>query len=155
MAIRSVSPLKSRKSTTGKARSGGSSSGGAGPKLDGGRFTRPLGADTVPETGLDINVRASEAECAALAEDCGLAAVHEFEAAFQVRKDDSKRFRVTGNLNARVTQICGVSLDPFETHVRAAIDVDFASESIPSGRRAARLRPLFTGTSHPIRSSME
>jgi uncharacterized metal-binding protein YceD (DUF177 family) len=127
MAMRTVSSLKSRKPAAGKARSGGSYSGGAGPKLDEGCFTHPLGVDTVPETGLDINVRASETECAALAADCGLAAVHEFEAAFLVRKEDTKRFKVTGNLNARVTQICGVSLDPFETHVRAAIDVDFAS----------------------------
>jgi hypothetical protein len=63
------------------------------PKLDAGSFTRMLAVETVPDTGLDINVSASEAECAALAEACGLVAVHDFEADFQVLKLDQTRFK--------------------------------------------------------------
>jgi len=85
-----------------------------------------LAVETVPDTGLDINVSASEAECDVLTEACGLVAVHDFEADFQVRKLDQTRFKITGNLRACVTQTCVVSLEPFETLVRADVDVDFA-----------------------------
>jgi Large ribosomal RNA subunit accumulation protein YceD len=116
MAMRTVPPPKSHKAGSGKT----------GPEPDAGSFTRMLAVETVPECGLDIDVRASEAECAALAETCGLTAVHDLEAGFHVRKLDGAKVKVTGSLRARVTQICVVSLEPFETVVRADIDVDFA-----------------------------
>ncbi|HUI22610.1 MAG TPA: DUF177 domain-containing protein [Methylocella sp.] len=90
------------------------------------RFTRMLAVDTVPEAGLDIDLNATAAECAALAETCGLAGVREFEAKLHVEKVDRVRFRVTGRLQARVTQTCVVSLEPFESVIEASIDVDFA-----------------------------
>ena len=89
-------------------------------------ITRVLAVDTVAESGLDVAVYASEAERAALAEACGLASVQEFVASLHVRKLDRIRFNVTGNLHARVTQTCVVSLEPFESSVEAEIDVDFA-----------------------------
>jgi len=116
MAKRTVPPPNSPKSGSAKT----------APKLDTGSFTRMLAVETVPDTGLDINVSASEAECDVLTEACGLVAVHDFEADFQVRKLDQTRFKITGNLRACVTQTCVVSLEPFETLVRADIDVDFA-----------------------------
>ena len=116
MAKRTVPSPNSAKSGSGKTV----------PKLDAGSFTRMLAVETVPDTGLDINVSASEAECDVLTEACGLVAVHDFEADFQVRKLDQTRFKITGNLRACVTQTCVVSLEPFETLVRADLDVDFA-----------------------------
>ena len=116
MAMRTVPPPKSSKSGSGKT----------GPGLDAARFTRMLAVETMPECGLDMDVRASEAECAALADTCGLAAVHDFEAGFHVRKLDRDRVKVTGSLRARVTQICVVSLEPFDALIHADIDVDFA-----------------------------
>ena len=100
----------------------------------GGVFSRVLAVDTVPDTGLDIAVRASEAECAALAQADGLVAVHDFEASFDVRKQSRARFKVTGRLRARVTQTCIVSLEPFETLINADIDVDFAALGRPTGQ---------------------
>ncbi len=116
MAKRTIPPPNSPKPGSGKT----------APMLDAGSFTRMLAIETVPDTGLDIDITASEAECAALAEIGGLAAVHEFEAGFHVLKLTQTRFKVTGNLRARITQICVVSLEPFETLVRADLDVDFA-----------------------------
>jgi len=116
MAKRTVPSPNSAKSGSGKTV----------PKLDAGSFTRMLAVETVPDTGLDINVSASEAECDVLTEACGLVAVHDFEADFQVRKLDQTRFKITGNLRACVTHTCVVSLEPFETLVRADVDVDFA-----------------------------
>jgi Large ribosomal RNA subunit accumulation protein YceD len=127
MAIRSVPPQKPRKP----------SSSSKGPEPDSKCFSRELAVDSVPDSGLDIGVDANEAECAALAEECGLAAIHELEAGFQVRKLDRARFKVTGSLRARVTQICVVSLEPFETLVEAGIDVDFAPSGVSGGGLAA------------------
>ena len=105
------------------------------PALDGGGdFSRVLAVDTVPDTGLDIAVRASETECAALAQADGLVAVHDLEASFDVRKQSRTRFKVVGSLRARVTQMCIVSLEPFETLINADINVDFAALSRPTGQ---------------------
>jgi hypothetical protein len=128
MATRTVPPQKSGKPS--------SSSQGLDPESK--SFSRLLAVDSVPDTGLDVAVAAGKAECAVLAKACGLAAIHEFEAGFLVRKLDRTRFKVTGSLRARVTQICVVSLEPFETLVHAAdIDVDFAPPGVSGGGPAA------------------
>jgi hypothetical protein len=107
--------------------------GKTGAKLGPGRLTRMLVVETVPDTGLDIRLCADETECAALADAYGLVAVRTFEAGFHVRKQGPKRYKVSGVLDALVTQTCGVSLESFETPVRAPVDVDFASEMTPGG----------------------
>ena len=130
MATRTVPLPKSRKS--------GFCTKGSEPESE--SFSRELVVDSVPDTGLDVEVAASEAERAMLAQACGLVAVHEFEAGFQVRKLDRTRFKVTGSLCARVTQTCVVSLEPFETLVRADIDVDFAPSGVSGRGPAAAFR---------------
>jgi Large ribosomal RNA subunit accumulation protein YceD len=100
----------------------------------GGDFSRVLAVDSVPDTGLDIAVRASETECAALAQADGLVVVHDLEASFDVRKQSRTGFKVVGSLRARVTQTCIVSLEPFETLINADIDVDFAAPRRPTGQ---------------------
>jgi hypothetical protein len=97
-----------------------------------------LAVATVPDTGLDIRLCANETECAALADAYGLVAVQTFETGFQVRKQGLERYEVSGVLHALVTQTCGVSLEPFETLVSAAIDVDFAPSSQPLGEPGSR-----------------
>lgn len=124
MATRTLPPSKPRKSVSGAA---GPDTANMRPAS--GHFTRPIAVDAVPETGLDMDIEASEAERAALAQDCGLAAIKEFKARFHVQKRNSGRYRVEGRLTACVTQICVVSLDPFETLVEAGIEVDFAPAS--------------------------
>jgi hypothetical protein len=90
-----------------------------------------LAVETVPDAGLEINICASEEERAALAAQCGLAAVQAFEADFHVRKRGLGGVKVTGVLQALVTQTCVVTLEPFDTVVRADIDVNFAPVSEP------------------------
>jgi Large ribosomal RNA subunit accumulation protein YceD len=130
MATRTVPLPKSRRSGLG--------TNGSEPESE--SFSRELVVDSVPDTGLDVEVAASEAERAMLAQACGLVAVHEFEAGFQVRKMDRTRFKVTGSLCARVTQTCVVSVEPFETLVRADIDVDFAPSGVFGRGPAAAFR---------------
>lgn len=121
MATKSVSPPKSGTSTQTE------------PALTGGVFSHVLAVDTVPDTGLEISLRASEAECAALARAGGLAEILDFEADFDVRKQSRTRFKVVGRLRARVMQTCIVSLEPFETLIQADIDVDFAPPGAAAG----------------------
>ncbi|WGJ14646.1 DUF177 domain-containing protein [Methylocapsa sp. D3K7] len=135
MATKSVSPSKS------------GSSSKMEPALTSGVFSCVLAVDTVPDTGLEIALRASEAECDALAQTGGLAAILDFEANFDVRKQSRTRFKVVGRLCARVTQTCIVSLEPFETLIHADIDVDFAP---PSGAAGHASKPAaFLGGEDP------
>jgi uncharacterized metal-binding protein YceD (DUF177 family) len=105
----------------------------AGAKPEARRFARMLAVETVPDRGLDMQISASETERALLAAQSGVVSVQSFEAGFHVRKQGGMgRFHVRGQLQARVTQMCGVSLEPFESEVTAIIDVAFA----PPGRAA-------------------
>jgi Large ribosomal RNA subunit accumulation protein YceD len=97
---------------------------GAKPKAP--QFSRLLAVETVPDTGLNTRVCATEAECALLATRCGVASVQSFVADFLVCKQGRGRFNVSGKLQARVIQICVVSLEPFESEIFADIDVEFA-----------------------------
>jgi uncharacterized metal-binding protein YceD (DUF177 family) len=105
----------------------------AGAKSETQRFARMLAVETVPDGGLEVEISADEGERALLAAQCGIVSVQTFEAGFHVRKQGGMgRFHVRGQLRARVTQMCGVSLEPFESEVSAEIDVAFA----PPGRAA-------------------
>lgn len=100
--------------------------GDTAAKFGPGPLTRVLAVETVPETGLDIEVCANETERAALADAFGLVAVQKFEARFHVRKQGPERYAVSGVLHALVTQNCGISLEPFEASVSAPVEVEFA-----------------------------
>jgi hypothetical protein len=116
MKSKSDPGLKSRKNNIIKAE----------PLRRAANFSHPLAVEEVPDTGLEISLRADEAECAAIARRDGLVEVADLEADLVVTKHAGARINVSGVLRARVAQTCVVSLDPFETDVRADIDVDFA-----------------------------
>lgn len=102
-------------------------------------FSRLQRVDDVPETGLDLKLVASEAERARLAAIDGLEALSQLEADLHVDRRGKAGLRVTGEVRARLTQICVVSLEPFETQTRETIDVVFApqAESEAAHARAA------------------
>ena len=102
------------------------------------RFSHLLAVATVPDTGLDVKICASEAERGVLAARCGILSVQSFEAGFHVRRQGGReRFHVSGNLQARMTQMCVVSLEPFESEISADIDAEFALPSRPPLELAA------------------
>jgi uncharacterized metal-binding protein YceD (DUF177 family) len=117
-------------------------------KPETGRFSHMLAVETVPDNGLDVKICASKAERAALAVQCGVASVESFEVDFYVRKEGRGRYGACGKLKARVTQICVVSLEPFESEIAADIDVEFApSGSLlePSAGRGDPPDPIVNG----------
>jgi len=116
--------MKSRSDPGPKSRKGEAVN--AEPQRQTANFSWLLKVEDIPETGIEVSLRADEAECAAIARSDGLVAVAKLEADLDVTRQAGMRFNVSGVLRAQVVQTCVVSLDPFETEIRADIDVDFA-----------------------------
>jgi uncharacterized metal-binding protein YceD (DUF177 family) len=92
-------------------------------------FSRPLAAASVGEAGLRLHHAASEAECAALAELDGLLGLRDLAVSADVSRRGKDGLRVSGRVTALVTQTCVVTLEPFESPVDEAFEVDFAPEA--------------------------
>jgi uncharacterized metal-binding protein YceD (DUF177 family) len=92
-------------------------------------FTRPLAVDSVGEGGLRLELEANEAECAALAELDGLAAIRGLNVQADVTRRGRDRLLVKGRVKAVVTQTCVVTLEPFDSEVDEAFEVEFAPEA--------------------------
>jgi hypothetical protein len=110
------------------------SSGGRRPPADltkavaASPLSRPIKVDDVPEGGVEIAIEADAAERAAIAKSAGLIAVDSLDARLEVNKLSETKFRVAGTLRARVAQTCVVSLESFESEIRADVEADFARE---------------------------
>jgi len=92
-----------------------------------GPFSRQIDVAQAEDKTLRVTITANEAECAELALQDALPAIAQFSAKFEVTSAGRGRFEVKGEVRARVTQICVVSLDPFETDIVQPVEVAFAS----------------------------
>jgi len=92
-----------------------------------GPFSRQIDVAQAEDKAYRATVTATEAECADLALQVGLPAIAALSAKFEVNSAGRGRFEVKGEVKARVTQICVVSLDPFESDVVQSVQVTFAS----------------------------
>ena len=83
--------------------------------------------------GLDFDVAATPAECAALAARMGLEAIASLACRFTLKRarirGEIAAVLAEGRLQARITQSCVVSLDPFD----ADIAEDFTVRFVPEG----------------------
>lgn len=75
-------------------------------------FSRLVSLARIPASGREEQLRASPAECAALAKRFGIEAVDRLEAALLLRPEPGGGVMVTGRLSADVVQACVVSLEP-------------------------------------------
>jgi len=89
-------------------------------------LSRPLAVASVPAEGLDVVVRANEAECAALAHLNALPAVLWLEAPFRVARSGRDGLKVVGVVRAEVRQTCVVTLEEFDAAVEEPVSVRFA-----------------------------
>ncbi len=96
--------------------------GAAAPTI----FSYPIAVADVPESGLDFSIAADGATLRALAAANDLANIASLEAEFHVVPMGGHRFNVSGEMRAKITQICVVSLEPFDSDIVEPIDVDFA-----------------------------
>jgi hypothetical protein len=106
----------------------------------------PLAVTDVPHQGLDVTLAADEGVRKRLAELNNLANLSFVEAKLKVARRGREGLHVTGELRARATQSCVVTLEPFETEIVEPIDVEFAPEapaprSAEPGRRTGARAP--------------
>jgi hypothetical protein len=96
-------------------------------------FARPLSVEEVPTEGLDMTIAATEPERHALAAQDGLEGLAKLEGSVHVARWRQDGLAVTGEMRARVTQICVVTLDRFESEFVNPIDVKFAPLDVRVG----------------------
>ena len=72
---------------------------------------------------------ASDAECAIVSEIFGNAICRALEATYEIRPVSQGRYRMVGDVLARVEQTCGVTLDPVEQLIDERFDVEFRSDA--------------------------
>ncbi|MCC2096826.1 MAG: DUF177 domain-containing protein [Hyphomicrobiales bacterium] len=84
-------------------------------------------ADLFDMDGDQLTIEADEAEKAEIAAAFELEKLANLRATLKVGVEN-KQLHVTGDVRARVTQICVVSLESFETDVTEPVDVYFSSD---------------------------
>ena len=89
---------------------------------------RPVRADQVGAQGLSELVEANAAERAAVAGRLGVPSIQALTCRFDLTQEPGGRIGATGELRARLTRICVVTLDAFETDVKERFRVDFVAE---------------------------
>ena len=96
------------------------------------KFSRPARVEPLPRDGLKIEIEANAAERSALARINDLPGIERLSASFRVTKW-RRGVQVEGELSARVTQTCVVSLEPFDVDIDEPIDVKFLpAEAMPT-----------------------
>ncbi len=99
-----------------------------------GPFSRPLRLREMPGAGLARTLDATAAECLAIAGDLSFPAVASLHADLRVAPRAGGIVEVTGTLEAEVTQMCVVTLEPFDSRLQQDVAVRFAQ---PSADRSA------------------
>jgi hypothetical protein len=106
-------------------------------------LSRPLALSSVPAEGLDVLLRANEAECAALARLNALPAVLSLEAPLHVTRSGREGLKVVGVVRATVRQTCVVTLEDFDTTLEEPISLRFAPPEPEAGtEQGRRAKPL-------------
>ncbi len=92
-----------------------------------GPFSRMVEVAQAESKPLRVTITATEAECAELARLNDIPAIAALGGSFEVTAAGRDRFRVVGSVKGRVTQVCVVSLEPFEHEFTQPVDMIFAS----------------------------
>ncbi len=101
----------------------------------------PVAVEDIPDTGLHIEIEAPAEIRAAVAELASLRDLPQLSAAFDLTRQGAG-LHVLGLVNARVGQTCVVSLEPIESEVDEAIDLQFvpgSGDALPVGSRKREL----------------
>jgi len=124
------------------------------PRLPRGPFSRPIDVKKVKDDALAMAIEASAAECAAVAAETDLPGVALLSATFSITRRSGGRFEVSGRVRAEITQICVVTLEPFESRIDQPVDVAFAPVLDPDldlkDRTGARFKDDAFGRGAPV-----
>jgi hypothetical protein len=92
-------------------------------------LSRPTSvADVIPE-GTEATVVTTPEEREALAAEFKLPAIHALTGSFRL-SGTRNRVHVSGRIKATITQICVVTLDPFDSDIQEDVEVDFAAPGV-------------------------
>ncbi len=94
-------------------------------------FSRRFTASAVGRRGAEVTVEANAAECAALATRLGLVALASLRCRFSLAELPGGAVAAQGQLAARLTQDCVVTLEPFDSDVEESFAVRFVVEEQP------------------------
>ena len=100
-------------------------------------LSRRLAVSEVPPEGLDVDIQATPAECAALARHNALPAVHAVHAELRARPRRGNGLEIEGELRARLRQTCVTTLEEFDSELVEPIQMRFAPprDETPRNRR--------------------
>ncbi len=102
-----------------------------------GPLSRPVSVERLAPEGTEETVVATPEECAALADDFKLPAIHALSGRFKL-KGLPHRVRVVGRIEASIMQVCVVTLDLFDSILEEDIEVDFAAPEYASAQASGR-----------------
>ncbi len=91
----------------------------------GGPWSVPVAVEDIPEIGLHMAIEAPAATRAAVAELADLRELPRLSAVFDLTREGAM-VHVRGQVSARVGQTCVVTLEPIESAVEEAVDLEFA-----------------------------
>ena len=101
-----------------------------------GPLSRPFVITRLPKEGTGVVVEATPAECAELAADFNLPAIHSLVGRLRVLPTRSG-VRVTGRVEADIVQTCVVSLEEFGSKLDEEVEVSFEEADETGLRRGA------------------
>lgn len=88
-------------------------------------WSAPVSVSEIPPHGADFAIEADAAQREALAKLNNLVSLASVAAKLHVTHRGRDGLHVTGEVRARVTQTCVVSLEPFEAEIAEPVDVEF------------------------------
>jgi uncharacterized metal-binding protein YceD (DUF177 family) len=81
--------------------------------------------DSLPRTGQHVVLRVSEDDLLKISQELDIPSVSKIEANFLAVPSKSGITRITGDVKARVEQVCVVSLEAFPTEIHERVDLKF------------------------------
>lgn len=80
---------------------------------------------SIPDNGLEVRRAADAVQCGEIAAELDLVSLDRLETAYRIEHLAGGRFHLKGEVQARVTQACVVTLDPIVSNLNAPFDVEF------------------------------
>ena len=108
------------------------------PRAPRGPFAHPFDVRSLKGEARRIDLRAEPAECAAVAEAVALPGIAALEASFRLAPRAGGRVALDGRVRATVTQVCVVTLEPFDSAIDQPVELSFAAAAEPAAEPRGR-----------------
>ncbi len=96
-------------------------------------WSLPVVAARIPAAGQEVSATADAATCAAVAARLGLPAIGALGFTLRLVPQTGGAVAASGRLDARLTQVCVVTLEPFESELSIPLDLRFVDVPAEEG----------------------